>query len=77
MLLQAGLPLTKNNLSLTTFGNDVGTAADSQASNTFDIYIQETNKNTQACRHIDGKTVKQRNKKLTNKEKRLEHGAVF
>ena len=35
----------ENNLSLTTFANDVGKAADSQASNTFDINIhKQTNK---------------------------------
>lgn len=35
--LQTSLPLTKNNLSLATFANEVGTAADSQASNNFVI----------------------------------------
>lgn len=61
MLLQAGLPLTKNNLSLTTFGNDVGTAADSQASNTFDIYTRNKQKHTgmQTYRRKDSQTKKQ------------------
>lgn len=83
MFLQTGLPLTKNNLSLTRFANDVGEAADSQASKLLarkqkqkktNINKQTVKTNKLKSKHIQ--TGSEINKE-TNREEKLEHVSAF
>lgn len=83
MFLQTGLPLTKNNLSLTRFANDVGEAADSQASKLLARKQKQKNKQTVKTNKLKSKHIQtgiqtgSEINKETNREEKLEHVSAF